>query len=107
MSGVPESHNNPQRRYAALVVEWFVASPDPRAVATGLLSLLEALAEAGPILLAVDELQWLDHSTAFALAFAARIATIQRARRRGRGRAPWPGRGGGRSLGDEAAESGP
>lgn len=48
------------------------ASPDPRAVATGFLSLLETLADAGPVLLAVDELQWLDHSSALALAFAAR-----------------------------------
>jgi DNA-binding CsgD family transcriptional regulator len=48
------------------------APPDPRAVATGFLTLLEGLAEDGPLLLAIDELQWLDSSSARALRFAAR-----------------------------------
>ncbi|MGH2986969.1 MAG: AAA family ATPase, partial [Solirubrobacterales bacterium] len=46
--------------------------PDPRAVATGFLTLLERLAETGPLLLAIDELQWLDRSSAAALRFAVR-----------------------------------
>src|SRR4051794_20804539 len=47
--------------------------PDPRAVATGFLTLLEDLAAAGrPLLLAIDELQWLDRSSAAALRFAVR-----------------------------------
>src|SRR4051794_22912899 len=47
--------------------------PDPRAVATGFLTLLEGLAAAGrPLLLAIDELQWLDRSSAAALRFAVR-----------------------------------
>lgn len=46
--------------------------PDPRAVATGFLTLLERLAEASPVLLAIDELQWLDSSSARAVRFAAR-----------------------------------
>jgi DNA-binding CsgD family transcriptional regulator len=47
--------------------------PDPRAVATGLLTLLEHLAGAGPpVLLAIDELQWLDRSSAVAVRFAVR-----------------------------------
>jgi DNA-binding CsgD family transcriptional regulator len=48
------------------------APPDPRAVATGFLGLLEGLAQAGPVLLAIDELQWLDRSSARVLRFAAR-----------------------------------
>ncbi len=47
--------------------------PDPRAVATGFLTLLERLAAAGPpVLLAIDELQWLDRSSAVAVRFALR-----------------------------------
>jgi DNA-binding CsgD family transcriptional regulator len=47
--------------------------PEPRAVATGFLTLLEDLAEAGPpLLLAIDELQWLDRSSAMAVRFALR-----------------------------------
>jgi DNA-binding CsgD family transcriptional regulator len=46
--------------------------PDPRAVATGFLTLLERLAEEGPVLLAIDELHWLDRSSAQALRFCVR-----------------------------------
>ncbi len=49
--------------------------PDARAVATGFLTLLEALAENDPIMIAIDELQWLDRSSARALRFAARRLT--------------------------------
>jgi len=45
---------------------------DQRAVAAGLLSVVEGLAGETPILLAVDDLQWLDPSSARALAFVAR-----------------------------------
>jgi DNA-binding CsgD family transcriptional regulator len=48
------------------------ARPTPRAVATAVLSLLQSLAEAGPVLLAVDDAQWLDVATATALEFALR-----------------------------------
>jgi DNA-binding NarL/FixJ family response regulator len=45
---------------------------DERAVATGLLSLLREIARAGPLLVAVDDAQWLDSATATALRFAVR-----------------------------------
>ncbi|HSC73576.1 MAG TPA: AAA family ATPase [Gaiellaceae bacterium] len=45
---------------------------DARAVATGLLSLLRKLGAAGPVLVAVDDAQWLDSATSEALAFAVR-----------------------------------
>jgi len=45
---------------------------DQRAVAAGLLSVVEGLADETPMLLAVDDLQWLDPSSARALAFVAR-----------------------------------
>jgi DNA-binding CsgD family transcriptional regulator len=48
------------------------AAPDPRAVATGFLTLLTQLADTEPILLAIDELQWLDRSSAEVLRFAVR-----------------------------------
>ena len=45
---------------------------DPRAIAAGFLSLVKRLEEAGPVLLAVDDLQWLDSSSRQIVAFAAR-----------------------------------
>ncbi len=45
---------------------------DDRVVASGLLSLLRALAAVAPVLVAVDDAQWLDAPTAGALAFALR-----------------------------------
>lgn len=46
--------------------------PDPRAVATGLVSLLEQLAVEAPLVVAIDDLQWLDASSAETVRFAAR-----------------------------------
>ncbi len=46
--------------------------PDSRAVATGFLTLVERLGETNPVLLGIDELQWLDHSSAQALGFCVR-----------------------------------
>jgi len=43
---------------------------EPRAVGTALTALLGDLAETGPVLLAVDDAQWLDPASARALAFA-------------------------------------
>src|SRR5262245_20077217 len=48
------------------------APPDPRAVATALLSLLERVAARDPVLVAVDDVQWIDSASAAALAFAIR-----------------------------------
>jgi AAA ATPase domain len=45
---------------------------DRRLVATALLSLVRRLAETQPVLLAVDDAQWLDAPTSGVLAFAAR-----------------------------------
>jgi DNA-binding CsgD family transcriptional regulator len=45
---------------------------DGRAVATGVLSVLRELAALQPVVLAVDDAQWLDSATAQALAFAVR-----------------------------------
>jgi DNA-binding CsgD family transcriptional regulator len=45
---------------------------DPRAVAAGFLSLVEQLEQAAPVLLAIDDLQWLDSSSLQVVAFAAR-----------------------------------
>jgi DNA-binding CsgD family transcriptional regulator len=48
------------------------ASADPFAVRVATLGLLAALAEEGPLLCIVDDLQWVDASSAQALTFAAR-----------------------------------
>src|SRR5919106_968158 len=49
-----------------------VAAPDPRAVAAGFLSVLNGVAEVTPVLVAIDDLQWLDKSTRRVVEFAAR-----------------------------------
>jgi DNA-binding CsgD family transcriptional regulator len=48
------------------------APPEAHAVAIGLLNALRALAAHEPLLVAVDDLQWVDRASADALAFAAR-----------------------------------
>ena len=65
----------PQRR--ALEVALLLADPDgpppdQRAVGAGLLGALRALAASGPLLLAIDDLQWLDPASASVLRFALR-----------------------------------
>lgn len=48
------------------------AATDPRAVAAAFRSVVDGLAAVGPVLIAVDDLQWIDRSSAAAVAFAAR-----------------------------------
>jgi DNA-binding CsgD family transcriptional regulator len=65
----------PQRR--ALEVALLRADPDvdaldPRAVGTGLLSILEALVETRSLVIAIDDVQWVDRESAAALEFARR-----------------------------------
>jgi predicted ATPase len=48
------------------------AATDPRAVAAAFLAVAETHASRSPVLLAVDDVQWLDPSSAHILAFAAR-----------------------------------
>ena len=45
---------------------------DQRAVAAAFLSVIERLADDGPVLLAIDDMQWLDVSTMHVVGFAAR-----------------------------------
>jgi DNA-binding CsgD family transcriptional regulator len=64
----------PQRHAleVALLVAERDAAPDPQAVARAALAALRALAGDAPLLVAVDDVQWLDRPTAAVLAFAAR-----------------------------------
>ncbi len=48
------------------------AVTDQRAVAAAFLSVVDRLADRGPLLLAIDDLQWLDPSTVHVIGFAAR-----------------------------------
>jgi AAA ATPase domain len=48
------------------------AATDQRAVSAAFLSIVEGLAEMSPILIAIDDLQWLDHSSRHVLTFASR-----------------------------------
>ena len=71
MSGLPE----PQRRaleVALLRTEAEGPAPLPRAVALGLLGVLRSLTASRPVLVAVDDVQWLDRPSASALEFVAR-----------------------------------
>ena len=47
-------------------------APDAKTIALGAHSILVGLAEDGPVLLAIDDVQWLDGATAFVLGFVAR-----------------------------------
>jgi DNA-binding CsgD family transcriptional regulator len=64
------------RRHAlevALLLDEATGQPvDPRTLGVAVRSALEALAEETPVVLAVDDVQWLDPSSASALAFALR-----------------------------------
>jgi hypothetical protein len=65
----------PQRRSLAVALlrqEAGEGDLDPRAVGTGLTTLLGAVAGDGRLMLAVDDAQWLDPASAGALAFALR-----------------------------------
>jgi DNA-binding CsgD family transcriptional regulator len=71
LDGLPE----PQRRalaVALLLEEPGGSAPESRAVAMALIGVLKNLAEAGVVLVAVDDLQWLDPPSASALQFALR-----------------------------------
>lgn len=77
LAGVPV----PQR--SALEVALLRAAPrgapaQPQAIALGVLNGLRALAARGPVLVAIDDLQWLDPPSAEALAFGARRFGRQR-----------------------------
>jgi DNA-binding CsgD family transcriptional regulator len=66
---------DPQRRAldaALLRADPAGAAPNPRAIGIGIVSLLSALAASAPIVLAIDDVQWLDRPSARALEFAFR-----------------------------------
>jgi DNA-binding CsgD family transcriptional regulator len=65
----------PQRRAlaVALLLEEPVGAPaDQRAIAAGLLGVLRLLARDGPLLVAIDDVQWLDRASAVVLEYALR-----------------------------------
>ena len=71
LSGLPE----PQRRaleVALLRREAEGPAPHARAVSLGLLGVFRSLAKASPVVVAVDDVQWLDRPSASALEFVAR-----------------------------------
>jgi DNA-binding CsgD family transcriptional regulator len=64
---------------AALLVDEALEEPvDPRALGVAVRSVFEVLAERGPLVIAVDDDQWLDASSASALRFALRRLRGQR-----------------------------
>ena len=64
----------PRRRAfdAALLQEEPDLAVDPRALGVAILTLLPMLADRGPLVLAIDDLQWMDTSSAATLRFALR-----------------------------------
>lgn len=72
-------HLPPPRRRAlevALLVETAQGPLDPRAIGVAVRSGLELLAEAQPLLLAIDDVQWLDRASFDALVFALRRMSV-------------------------------
>lgn len=73
----------PQRRaleIALLLEESGGAPPDQRAIGLGLRGALRFLAEGAPLLVAIDDRQWLDRASASALEFALRRIDTERVR---------------------------
>jgi DNA-binding NarL/FixJ family response regulator len=71
LAGLP----GPQRRALEVAVrraEPEGPPPEPLAIAAGLLGALRLASDGGPVLVAVDDLPWLDQASAAALMFAAR-----------------------------------
>jgi len=52
--------------------------PDPHAVGVAFMNALRALAEEGPVVIAVDDVQWLDAASSSALVYAARRLRAER-----------------------------
>ncbi len=70
---------HPQRRAIDRVLLRADATSEPtdqRAVAAGFLSVVQSLGEQSPVLVAIDDLQWLDESSVRVLAFAARRLSV-------------------------------
>ena len=62
-----------ERALAAILLRVATDEPaDARVTATALVTVLTVLAESSPVLLAIDDVQWLDGASAGALAFVAR-----------------------------------
>jgi DNA-binding CsgD family transcriptional regulator len=88
---------SPRRRALEIALLLETAPPeagDPRALGIAVRSSLQLLAEDGPLLVAIDDLQWFDPSSAAALTFALRRLAASRvllmiARRPGDGAQPW------------------
>jgi DNA-binding CsgD family transcriptional regulator len=53
------------------------SDPDPRAIGAGVLGVVRALARGGPVLVAVDDVQWLDTASAQALSYAVRRLQVE------------------------------
>ena len=71
----------PRRRplsVALLLEESGGSPPDARGIAVATLELMRRLASRGPLLVAIDDVQWLDRASAAALAFALRRAPPER-----------------------------
>src|SRR6516162_7694365 len=72
----------PQRRaleVALLLADPVGSPPEQRAVCVAFLGVLRRLAAAGPVVVAVDDLQWLDVPSATAVEFAVRRLSGERA----------------------------
>ena len=72
LAGLPRAAARARCEVALLRAEPGGAPPEPHAIALGFLNALRALARGGPLLVAIDDVQWLDPPSADALAFAAR-----------------------------------
>jgi class 3 adenylate cyclase/DNA-binding CsgD family transcriptional regulator len=74
---LPPQYRRPLEAALLLADESAGPPTEPRAIAVGLLAVLRALGARGPLLVAIDDVQWIDAASATALAFALRRAAEQ------------------------------
>ncbi|GAC1656816.1 MAG: LuxR family transcriptional regulator [Candidatus Dormibacteraceae bacterium] len=71
MRGIPEPQHQ-ALQVALLKKRPAGATPDQRATATAVVTILDRLVEKAPVIIAIDDIQWLDRASARVVEFAAR-----------------------------------
>jgi len=82
----------PQRRAAETAFLRAEGRADAHAVSAGVLGMLRAVSASAPVVVAIDDLQWLDAASARVLEFALRRLTVEPVAVVAASRPPGPGR---------------
>jgi len=78
LAPLPEAQKRALRRAFVLDDDDEGPPPDPHAVGVAFLNVLRALSEVTPVVIAVDDMQWLDAASSSALVYAARRLRAER-----------------------------